>query len=573
MYVLEGFAPFVRLMQLQAGDTVIFSRLEPEGKLVMGFIKVSLAFLDKAPLTSTTAPAPAPATTHAPALTLPQAVQPAIVPLAGLNVNLGSLSSSLPDMGANAPMPARNDSVYESNVIPTTLLLTSGQNLVEPAWVDLSQASISMQFDIKKGTSSGATSTPLRFKRYFHYISTYALRISLDNEQCSDRGFIRPSTSPWRTPVLFFKKKDGSFRMCIDYQELNKLTVKNRYPLPRIDELFDQLQGSSTYLKINLRSGYHQLRDRDEDIPKTAFKTRYGHYEFQVIPFGLTNAPAVFIDLMNRVCKPYLDKFMIVFIDDILIYSHNKEKHKDHLRTILELIKKEKLYAKFSKCVIRFGKRGKLNPRYIGPCKILDRFGPMVYTLELPKELSNIHSTFHVSNLKKCLSNESIVIPMKELWLDDKLNFVEEPIEIMDREVKQLRQRRIPIVKVRWNSKRGPEFTWECEDQIRAKVSSDSEKEESLTPEPIEIMGREVKQLRQSRIPIVKVGWNSKRGPKFTWEREDQIRAKPRGLVNLLYVIKSSQSTMSIACVRYCWTQVSSSFCAFFPFRGRLALP
>nr|GFA04013.1 putative reverse transcriptase domain-containing protein [Tanacetum cinerariifolium] len=263
--------------------------------------------------------------------------------------------------------------------------------------------------------------------------------------------------------------KDGSFRMCIDYQELNKLTVKNRYPLPRIDELFDQLQGSSTYLKINLRSGYHQLRDRDEDIPKTAFKTRYGHYEFQVIPFGLTNAPAVFIDLMNRVCKPYLDKFMIVFIDDILIYSHNKEKHKDHLRTILELIKKEKLYAKFSKCVIRFGKRGKLNPRYIGPCKILDRFGPMVYTLELPKELSNIHSTFHVSNLKKCLSNESIVIPMKELWLDDKLNFVEEPIEIMDREVKQLRQRRIPIVKVRWNSKRGPEFTWECEDQIRAK--------------------------------------------------------------------------------------------------------
>nr|GEZ97563.1 putative reverse transcriptase domain-containing protein [Tanacetum cinerariifolium] len=144
--------------------------------------------------------------------------------------------------------------------------------------------------------------------------------------------------------------KDGSFRMYIDYQELNKLTVKNRYPLPRIDELFDQLQGSSTYLKIDLRSGYHQLRDRDEDIPKTAFRTRYGHYEFQVMPFGLTNAPAVFIDLMNRVCKPYLDKFVIVFIDDILIYSHNKEEHEDHLRTILELIKKEKLYAKFSKC-------------------------------------------------------------------------------------------------------------------------------------------------------------------------------------------------------------------------------
>ncbi|GJV93810.1 putative reverse transcriptase domain-containing protein [Tanacetum coccineum] len=166
----------------------------------------------------------------------------------------------------------------------------------------------------------------------------------------TNRGFIRPSTSPWGAPVLFVKKKDGSFRMCIDYRELNKLTVKNRYPLPRIDDLFDQLQGSSTYSKIDLRSGYHQLRVRDEDIPKTAFRTRYGHYEFQVMPFGLTNAPAVFMDLMNRVCKPYLDKFVIVFIDDILIYSRNKEEHADHLRIILELLKKEKLYAKFSKC-------------------------------------------------------------------------------------------------------------------------------------------------------------------------------------------------------------------------------
>ncbi|GJT94052.1 putative reverse transcriptase domain-containing protein [Tanacetum coccineum] len=138
--------------------------------------------------------------------------------------------------------------------------------------------------------------------------------------------------------------------MCINYRELNKLTVKNRYPLHRIDDLFDQLQGSSTYSKIDLRSGYHQLRVRDEDIPKTAFRTRYGHYEFQVMPFGLINAPAVFMDLMNRVCKPYLDKFVIVFIDDILIYSRNKEEHEDHLRIILELLKKEKLYAKFSKC-------------------------------------------------------------------------------------------------------------------------------------------------------------------------------------------------------------------------------
>ncbi|GJX40904.1 putative reverse transcriptase domain-containing protein, partial [Tanacetum coccineum] len=169
-------------------------------------------------------------------------------------------------------------------------------------------------------------------------------------KELSDKGFIRPSSSPWGAPVLFVKKKDGSFRMCIDYRELNKLTVKNRYPLPRIDDLFDQLQGSSVYSKIDLRSGYHQLRVREEDIPKTAFRTRYGHYEFQVMPFGLTNAPAVFIDLMNRVCKPYLDKFVIVFIDDILIYSKSKQEHEEHLKLILELLKKEQLYAKFSKC-------------------------------------------------------------------------------------------------------------------------------------------------------------------------------------------------------------------------------
>ncbi|GJW30751.1 putative reverse transcriptase domain-containing protein [Tanacetum coccineum] len=138
--------------------------------------------------------------------------------------------------------------------------------------------------------------------------------------------------------------------MFIDYHELNKLTLKNRYPLLRIDDLFDQLQGSSVYSKIDLRSGYHQLRFRDEDIPKTAFRTHYGHYEFQVMPFGLTNAPAVFMDLMNQVCKPYLDKFLIIFIDDILIYSKSEEEHAENLKLILELLKKEELYAKFSKC-------------------------------------------------------------------------------------------------------------------------------------------------------------------------------------------------------------------------------
>nr|GEV64855.1 putative reverse transcriptase domain-containing protein [Tanacetum cinerariifolium] len=414
--------------------------------------------------------------------------------------------------------------------------------------------------------------------------------------------------------VLFVKKKDGSFRMCIDYQELNKLIVKNYYPLPRIDDLFNQLQGSSVYSKIDLRSGYHQLRVHKEDIPKTTFKTRYGHYEFQVMPFGLTNAPAVFIDLMNRVCKPYLDKFVIVFIEDILIYSKNKEENEEHLKLILELLKKVELYANFSKCefwipkvqflrhvidskgihvdqakiksikdcaspktlmeirqflglagyyrrfiegfskiaksmtkltqknvkfdwgekeeaafqlikkscglgavlmqnekVIAYASR-QLNiheknytthdleleavvfalktwihylyrtryqaARYrqksyadlkrkpilfqVGDrvmLKVLSKVGDVAYRLELPQQLSRVHNTFHVSNLRKCLSDESLVIPLDELRIDDKLHFVEKLAKIMDREVKQLKKSRIPIIKVRWNSKRGPEFT------------------------------------------------------------------------------------------------------------------
>nr|GEZ39561.1 putative reverse transcriptase domain-containing protein [Tanacetum cinerariifolium] len=164
--------------------------------------------------------------------------------------------------------------------------------------------------------------------------------LSVQLQELSDKGFIRPSSSLWGAPVLFVKKKDGSFRMCIDYRELNKLTVKNRYMLPRIDDLFDQLQGSSIYSKIDLRLGYHQLRVLEADIPKTSFRTRYSHYEFQVMSFGLTNAPDIFMDLMNRVCKPYLDKFMIVFIDDILIYSKNEQEHREHLKLILELLKK-----------------------------------------------------------------------------------------------------------------------------------------------------------------------------------------------------------------------------------------
>ncbi|GJQ90360.1 putative reverse transcriptase domain-containing protein [Tanacetum coccineum] len=159
--------------------------------------------------------------------------------------------------------------------------------------------------------------------------------LSRQLKKLQDKDFIRPSSLPWGAPVLFVKKKDGSFRMYIDYRELNKLTIKNRYPLPRIDDLFDQLQGSRFFSKIDLRSGYHQLRVHEDDILNTAFRTCYGYFEFTVMPFGLTNAPAVFIDLMNRVCKPYLDKFVIVFINNILIYSKTQEEHVEHLKVSL----------------------------------------------------------------------------------------------------------------------------------------------------------------------------------------------------------------------------------------------
>ncbi|GJS81399.1 putative reverse transcriptase domain-containing protein [Tanacetum coccineum] len=655
-------------------------------------------------------------------------------------------------------------------------------------------------------------------------------------KELSDKGFIRPSSSPWGAPVLFVKKKDGSFRMCIDYRELNKLTVKNRYPLPRIDDLFDQLQGSSVYSKIDLRSGYHQLRVREEDIPKTAFRTRYGHYEFQLLKQKLCSAPilalpegsedfivycdaskkglgavlmqrekvisyasrqlkiheknytthdlelgkanvvadalsrkerepplrvralvmtisldlpkqilnaqtearkpeniksedvggmlienakfpeairteklepradgtlclngrswlpcyddlrtvsmheshkskysihlgsdkmyqdmkklywwpnmkadiatyvskcltcakvklpkssqgydtiwvivdrltksAIFTpmretDPLNKPARLYLKEVVtrhgipvsiicdrdprfasnfwrslqnalgtnldmstayhpqtdgqsertIQTLEDMLractidfekgwvnhlplvefsyIISlstlsikadHNKHFYgrKCRSRTVgwtkvekpqilgPELIQREgepregrptekmiqikakdasprdqteelrvkrkpmefqvgdKVMLKVSpwKGVVRFGKRGKLNPRYVGPFKVLEKVGEVAYKLELPEELSRVHNTFHVSNLKKCHADEPLAVPLDGLHLDDKLHFVEEPLEIVGREVKRLKRSRIPLVKVRWNSKRGPEFTWEREDQFKKK--------------------------------------------------------------------------------------------------------
>ena len=164
-----------------------------------------------------------------------------------------------------------------------------------------------------------------------------------------DKVFIGSSTSTWGTPVLFTNKKDKTLRLCIDYRQLNRITVKNRYPLPRIDDLFDKLKGVRVYSKIDLCTGYHQLRVRETDIPKTAFRTRYGHFEFTMMPFELMNAPAAFIDLMHRLFQPYLDQFVVIFVDDILIYSQSEDEHEDHLRIVIRALRDHQLYAKFSK--------------------------------------------------------------------------------------------------------------------------------------------------------------------------------------------------------------------------------
>nr|GEZ52553.1 reverse transcriptase [Tanacetum cinerariifolium] len=291
-----------------------------------------------------------------------------------------------------------------------------------------------------------------------------------------------------------------------------------------------KLQGACYFSKIDLRSGYHQLCVHEDDIPKTKFRTRYGHFEFTVMPFGLTNAPTVFIDLMNRVCEPYLDKFVIVFIDDKLIYSKMKEEHKVHLKFVLESLRKEKLYAKSSKLsdalsrkkiVKSRGVRGMLlaaqseafkqdnvlAERLHGLNQHMERKGDeilyfmdriwvilvgsvtdeahasrylvhpgadkMYYNLKdmlrLPEELNSVHDTFHVSNLKKCLADANLHVQLDEIKVDKILRFVKEPVEIMDREIKKLKRRKIGLVKVRWNSKHGAEFTWEHEDQMRIK--------------------------------------------------------------------------------------------------------
>jgi hypothetical protein len=176
------------------------------------------------------------------------------------------------------------------------------------------------------------------------------VEIKLQLKEMMDKSYNRPSVSPWGAPILFVKNKNGTLRLCIDYRQLNKTTIKNKYPLPRIDDLFEQLMGAYIFSKIELRSRYHQVRIKDEDIHKTTFRTRYGHYEFVVVPFGLTNALATFMCLMNNVLNKFLDGFVLVFIDDILIYSKNREEHEEHLKLVLQVLREHRIYAKFSKC-------------------------------------------------------------------------------------------------------------------------------------------------------------------------------------------------------------------------------
>ncbi|GJZ95174.1 putative reverse transcriptase domain-containing protein [Tanacetum coccineum] len=427
--------------------------------------------------------------------------------------------------------------------------------------------------------------------------------LSRQLKELQDKGFIRPSSSPWRAPVLFVKKKDGSLRMCIDHRELNKLTVKNRYLLPRIDYLFDQLQRSQYFPKIDLRSGYHQLRVHEDDILKTAFRTRYRHFGFTVMPIGLTNAPAtreehevhlglvlellkkeklrrrnckievvknwkaprtpsevcLFLELagyyrrileaqkeavdesvglqkgldemiekrsdgtltssrhdtiwlimdqltksayflpmredykMDRLARLYLNEIVARHGVPISIISDHDSRFtlrfwqsmQEALGTRLDMSTTyhpqtdgqsertiQTLEDMLRACIMDFGgksvvrqlyglkleKKGKLAPRFVGPFEIIENVEPVAYMLDLSEELNGVHDTFHVLNLKKCLADPTLQVPLDEIQVDAKLNFVEEPVEILEREFKKLKQSRIAIVKVWWNSKRGPEF-------------------------------------------------------------------------------------------------------------------
>jgi hypothetical protein len=187
-------------------------------------------------------------------------------------------------------------------------------------------------------------------KKPYKMITPELKYLKMKLEELLKKGYVHLSVSPWGAPVCFVKKKDGTLRLCIEFQQLRKYTIKNKYPLPIIDYLFDHLRGAKIFSRIDLRSVYHQVRIKERDIHKTTFRTRYGHYEFVVVPFGLTNAPTVFKCLMNGIFKNYLDKFFIVFLDDILVYSNSEEEHEHHLRLVFQVLREHQLYAKMSKC-------------------------------------------------------------------------------------------------------------------------------------------------------------------------------------------------------------------------------
>lgn len=237
-------------------------------------------------------------------------------------------------------------------------------------------------------------------------------------DQLLEDGQIRPSVSPYGAPILFVRKKDGSLRMCIDYRGLNKITIKNRYPLPRIDDLLDRLHGAKYFSKLDLMSGYYQVRIDEADVPKTAFRTRYGHYEFMVMPFGLTNAPATFMRMMNDVMRPYLDKSVIVFIDDVLVFSRSKAEHLQHLREVLKKLREHKLYAKRSKCSF-FQTQVDFLGHTLTPDGILPDYKKIKAVREWPKpsSISNLRGFLGLANFyRKYVKDFSkIASPMSEL--------------------------------------------------------------------------------------------------------------------------------------------------------------
>jgi hypothetical protein len=231
------------------------------------------------------------------------------------------------------------------------------------------------------------------FKRPYRMAANQLAKLKEQLQELLDKGYIRPSASPWGAPVIFVLKKDGMQRMCVDYHSLNEVTIKNKYPLPKIDDLFDQLKGACVFLKIDLRNGYHQLKIRASDVPKTAFITRYSLYKYMVMSFRLTNAPTYFMYLMNKVFMAYLDKFMVVLIDDNFIFSKNEEEHDEHLHLELQKLKENDLYAKLNKCefwlkeILFLGHIISEGEIFVDPSKVKD-----VLSWKTPQNVSDIGS-------------------------------------------------------------------------------------------------------------------------------------------------------------------------------------